>query len=64
MQGRRIGAVDLTAELRGQFVGFAGDIAGCGRIGAHELFFDPTFDAGAKTLDQWLVLMEELRKLE
>ena len=39
------------------------DIAGCGRIGAHELFFDPTFDAGAKTLDQWLVLMEQLRKL-
>src|SRR6202790_4066511 len=39
------------------------DIAGCNRIGAHELFFDPTFDAGAKTLDQWLVLMEQLRKL-
>ena len=39
------------------------DIAGCGRIGAHELFFDPTFDAGAKTLDQWLVLMEQLRNL-
>jgi probable F420-dependent oxidoreductase len=39
------------------------DIAGTGRIGAHELFFDPTFSAGAQTLDQWLALMERLRKL-
>jgi probable F420-dependent oxidoreductase len=39
------------------------DIAGTSRIGAHELFFDPTFDSGVKTLGQWLALMERLRKL-
>ncbi|MBZ5597231.1 MAG: LLM class F420-dependent oxidoreductase [Acidobacteriia bacterium] len=39
------------------------DIAGCRRIGAHELFFDPTFAAGGQSLDQWLGLMEQLRKL-
>ena len=37
------------------------DVAGCVRIGAHELFFDPTFYA--QSLDQWLALMEQLRKL-
>ena len=37
------------------------DVAGCVRIGAHELFFDPTFYA--RSLDQWLALMEQLRKL-
>ena len=37
------------------------DIAGCKRIGVHELFFDPTFIAGS--LDKWLALMEQLRKL-
>ena len=39
------------------------DIVGCSRIGAHELFFDPTFYAGAKTLGGWIALMEQLRKL-
>lgn len=39
------------------------DIAQCKRIGAHELFFDPTFYAGAQTLPGWLALMEQLRKL-
>src|SRR5438477_378387 len=33
------------------------DIAGCKRIGAHELFFDPTFQA--KSLEEWLALMEQ-----
>jgi len=37
------------------------DIAGCKRIGVHELFFDPTFQA--KSLDEWLTLMEQFRKL-
>jgi probable F420-dependent oxidoreductase len=37
------------------------DIAGCKRIGAHELFFDPTFHA--RSLEQWLALMEQFRKL-
>jgi hypothetical protein len=39
------------------------DIAGCKRIGAHELHFDPTFVPGAQTLDRWLALMEEWRRL-
>lgn len=39
------------------------DIAACQRIGAHELFFDPTFYAGAQTLEGWLAVMEQLRKL-
>jgi hypothetical protein len=37
------------------------DIAGCKRIGTHELFFDPTFQA--QSLEEWLALMEQLRKL-
>jgi hypothetical protein len=37
------------------------DIAGCKRIEAHELFFDPTFQA--QSLEEWLALMEQLRKL-
>ncbi len=39
------------------------DAAACRRIGAHELFFDPTFSPGGQSLDRWLALMEELRKL-
>ena len=39
------------------------DIAGCRRIGAQELFFDPTFAVGGQSLDRWLGLMEQLRKL-
>jgi probable F420-dependent oxidoreductase len=39
------------------------DVAGCKQIGAHELFFDPTFYAGAQQLKPWLALMEQLRKL-
>jgi probable F420-dependent oxidoreductase len=37
------------------------DIAGCKSIGAHELVFDPTFYAGS--LDRWLSLLEQMRKL-
>jgi probable F420-dependent oxidoreductase len=37
------------------------DVTGCKKIGAHELVFDVTFYA--RSLDQWLRLMEELRKL-
>ena len=39
------------------------DIAGCRQIGAHELFFDPTFMQGAQSLGPWLALMEQARKL-
>jgi len=39
------------------------DAVGCRDIGAHELFFDPVFSPGADSLDRWLALMEQLRKL-
>ena len=39
------------------------DVAGCRRIGAQELHFDPTFSPGAQSLDRWLALMEQMRKL-
>lgn len=39
------------------------DIAGCRTIGAHELILDPTFSPGAQSLDHWLSLMEQCRKL-
>jgi probable F420-dependent oxidoreductase len=37
------------------------DVAGCARIGAHELFFDPAFMKDGQSLDRWLSLMQELR---
>jgi probable F420-dependent oxidoreductase len=39
------------------------DLLACKQIGAHELFFDPTFYQGAQTLDGWLASMEQIRKL-
>lgn len=39
------------------------DVAGCRSIGAHEIHFDPTFAEGGQSVDHWLVLMEQLRKL-
>ena len=39
------------------------DIVACREIGAHELFFDPTFSPGGQKLDHWLKLMEQLRSL-
>ena len=39
------------------------DVEGCKRIGAHEIFFDPTFSPGAQQIDRWLALMEQFRKL-
>jgi probable F420-dependent oxidoreductase len=39
------------------------DTAGCRKLGAHELIFDPTFLPGAQSLDRWLALMEQTRAL-
>lgn len=39
------------------------DLAACREIGAHEVFFDPTFSPGAQQLNHWLQLMEQVRKL-
>ena len=52
---------DLISEVHPTVEKIKEDVAGCVRIGAHELFFDPTFYA--QSLDQWLALMEQLRKL-
>ncbi len=63
--------IDITLEPLGKkrtiFTGtldeIREDIDNTRRIGAHELFFDPVFYAGAQTLEQWLALMEQFRKL-
>ena len=39
------------------------DIAGCRKIGANEVFFDPTFTSGGQSLDRWLTWLDEMRKL-
>lgn len=39
------------------------DLNACRQIGAHEVFFDPTFSSGAQKLDRWLTLMEQLRSI-
>ena len=39
------------------------DVSACQRIGAHEVFFDPTFGPDGQKLDRWLKLMEQLRGL-
>jgi len=38
------------------------DLAACSRIGAHEVFLDPTFSAGGQSVDGWLRLMEQFHK--
>lgn len=37
------------------------DTRSCRELGAHEVFFDPTFSPGAESLDLFLSLMEKLR---
>ena len=39
------------------------DVAACREIGAHEVFFDPSFTEGAQDLHYWLELMANLRKI-
>jgi probable F420-dependent oxidoreductase len=39
------------------------DVAACREIGAHEVFFDPSFSPGAQVLGRWLELMQQLRAL-
>jgi alkanesulfonate monooxygenase SsuD/methylene tetrahydromethanopterin reductase-like flavin-dependent oxidoreductase (luciferase family) len=38
------------------------DVSACSKVGAHEVFFDPTFSTGEQSLDRWLALMEQLRR--
>ena len=39
------------------------DIEHCRGIGAHEIQFDPSFMGGGQPLENWLKLMEQMRKL-
>jgi probable F420-dependent oxidoreductase len=39
------------------------DLAGCRKIGADEVFLDPTFARGGQSLDRWLTLLDQMRKL-
>ena len=50
------------AVFSGTFDQVKEDIAACREAGAHELFFDPTFTAGAQELPKWLAIMEQVRK--
>jgi probable F420-dependent oxidoreductase len=38
------------------------DVSACSKVGAHEVFFDPTFSTGEQSLDRWLALMDQLRR--
>jgi len=37
------------------------DTQACRQMGAHEVFYDPTFSPGAQQLSKWLSLMEQVR---
>ena len=39
------------------------DIGGCQKIGAAEIHFDPTFSQRGSTLEGWLSVLEEMRRL-
>ncbi|MFQ5741385.1 MAG: LLM class F420-dependent oxidoreductase [Acidobacteriota bacterium] len=47
----------------GTFEQIEEDVEACRRVGAHEVFFDPTFSPGAQSLDRWVELMEQFRTL-
>ena len=39
------------------------DVRACAKIGASEVFFDPTFTAGGQSLDRWMSLLEDVKPL-
>jgi probable F420-dependent oxidoreductase len=51
------------ALFSGTFDQLKEDLTACRSIGAHEVFFDPTFTPGAQKLDRWLRLMEQIWKI-
>jgi probable F420-dependent oxidoreductase len=54
---------DKRAIFTGTMQQIKADLDGCRQIGAHEVFFDPTFMPEAQTLDGWLRVMEQMRGL-
>jgi probable F420-dependent oxidoreductase len=47
----------------GSFDQITDDVRGCAKIGATEIFFDPTFSSGGQSLDRWLSLLDQLKVL-
>jgi len=41
----------------------ADDVRDCAKIGAEEVFFDPTFAPDGQSLDRWLSLLDELKPM-
>ena len=41
----------------------AEDVRGCAKIGAQEIFLNPTFGYKGQSLDRWLYLLEQLSGL-
>jgi hypothetical protein len=40
---------------------FSDDVKACAKIGAHEVFFNPTFSPEGQSLDYWLSLLDQLQ---
>jgi len=47
----------------GSYEQIAEDVRGCAKIGAQEIFFNPTFGYKGQSLDRWLFLLEQLSGL-
>jgi alkanesulfonate monooxygenase SsuD/methylene tetrahydromethanopterin reductase-like flavin-dependent oxidoreductase (luciferase family) len=59
--GKEPGKKDERSIFSGTVDQIQQDVAGCARIGARELFFDPRFSKGGQSVERWLLLMEEIR---
>jgi hypothetical protein len=51
------------AVFSGSLDQIADDVKACAKIGAHEVFFDPTFAPQGQSLDYWLSLLDQLRPM-
>jgi probable F420-dependent oxidoreductase len=49
------------AIFNGSLEQISEDVRDCAKIGASEVFFDPTFAAEGQSLDYWLLLLEQLK---
>ncbi|HEY1678107.1 MAG TPA: LLM class F420-dependent oxidoreductase [Candidatus Sulfotelmatobacter sp.] len=52
---------DNRAIFSGTLEQIGDDVRSCARIGAEELFFDPSFARGGQSLDTWLSLLDQLK---
>lgn len=51
------------AIFSGSMDQIADDVKACAKIGAHEVFFDPTFAPHGQSLDYWVSLLDQLRPM-